>query len=278
MRILIIVFFLMNLNDKTIWITGASSGIGEAIAKEFSKLNITLILSARRKEELERVKKECASNKNIHIYPLDLEQNDKAETWVADVLKLTPKVDILINNGGVGHMGNVIKMDAAVERKVMEVNFWGQVMLTKAILPHFMENNEGFICTTGSILGKFGSPGLAAYAASKHALYGYYDSLREELRETNIKIMMVTPGFINTNVTLSSYTANGEVLGKNSVAQEKGMKPQDLAKKLVKAMEKEKKSVLIGKWETFSVPFKNTAPNLFYNAMNFLTQRARKKD
>jgi dehydrogenase/reductase SDR family protein 7B len=268
----------MNLNNKTIWITGASSGIGEAIAKELSKLSVTLVLSARRKEELERVKQECADNKNIHIYPLDLEDNNKAETWVADVLKLTPKIDVLINNGGVGHMGNVIEMDAQVERKVMEVNFWGQVMLTKAILPHFIERNEGLITTTGSILGKFGSPGLAAYAASKHALYGYYDSLREELRGTNIKVMMVTPGFINTNVTLSSYTSDGKVLGKNSVAQEKGMKPAELAKKFVSAIEKEKKSVLIGKWETFSVPFKQNAPNLFYNAMNFLTQRARKKD
>ena len=155
----------MNLNNKTIWITGASSGIGEAIAKELAQLNVTLILSARRKEELERVKRECASIKNIYIYPLDLEENGNAKVWVEDVLKLTPKIDILINNGGVGHMGNVIKMDATVERKVMEVNFWGQVMLTKAILPHFIENNAGFICTTGSILGKFGSPGLAAYAA-----------------------------------------------------------------------------------------------------------------
>lgn len=268
----------MTLNEKTIWITGASSGIGEAIAKEFSKLNVTLVLSARRKEELERVKQECGSDKKILIYPLDLEDNSNADTWVSDVLKMTPKVDVLINNGGVGHMGNVEKMDAEVERKVMEVNFWGQVMLTKALLPHFRKRNSGFISITGSILGKFGSPGLAAYAASKHALYGYFDSLREELRETNIKTMMVTPGFINTNVTLSSYTADGKVLGKNSVAQEKGMKPEDLAKQLIKAIEKEKKSILIGKWETLSVPFKNMTPNLFYNAMNFLTQRARKKD
>lgn len=268
----------MNLNNKTIWITGASSGIGEAIAKELSKKNVTLVLSARRKEELERVKKECASSSTILIYSLDLEDSINAATWVDDVLKLTPNIDILINNGGVGHMGDVIKMDAKVERRVMEVNFWGHVMLTKAILPHFIKNNAGMICTTGSILGKFGSPSLAAYAASKHALYGYYDSLREELRDTNIQVMMVTPGFINTDVTKSSYTADGKVLGKNSVAQEKGMKPEELAKKLVSAVEKEKKSVLIGKWETFSVPFKNTTPNLFYNAMNFLTKRARKKD
>ena len=88
---------------------------------------------------------------------------------------------------------------------------------------------------------------------------------------------MVTPGFINTNVTLSSYTADGKVLGKNSVAQEKGMKPEALAEKLVSAIAKEKKNLLVGSWETFSVPFKQTTPNLFYNAMNYLTQRARKK-
>lgn len=267
----------MQINGKTIWITGASSGIGEALAKAFSQHNTTLILSARRKEELERVKAACHASAEIHIYPLDLEDNSKVNIWVEDVLKQVKQIDILINNGGVGHMGNVEEMDPLVERKVMEVNFWGQVMLTKSLLPHFRENNSGMICTTGSILGKFGSPGLAAYAASKHALYGYFDSLREELRGTNIHIMMVTPGFINTNVTLSSYTADGKQLGKNSVAQEKGLNPEELASKLMKAIEKEKNSVTIGKWETFSVPFKQNAPNLFYNAMNFLTQRARKK-
>ncbi|MCT4622780.1 MAG: SDR family oxidoreductase [Schleiferiaceae bacterium] len=267
----------MQLEGKTIWITGASSGIGEAIAKELSTKKVTLMLSARREKELQRVVQECSSTATIMTYPLDLEQNQNAEQWASDVIKYMEGVDILINNGGVGHMGNVTEMQADVERKVMEVNFWGQAMLTKAILPHMIEKNNGYIITTGSILGKFGSPGLAAYAASKHALYGYFESLREELRDTKINIMMLTPGFINTNVTLSSYTADGKILNKNSVAQEKGMSPSDLARKLITAIEKDKKNLTVGNWEVFSIPFKNNAPNLFYNTMNFLTQRARKK-
>jgi len=268
----------MNLNNKTIWITGASSGIGEAIAKEMAKKKVTLILSARRVEELERVKQECDSTTaTIIIYPLDLENNKKAQLWVKDVLKITPKIDVLINNGGVGHLGDVIDMDFAVERKVLEINFWGQVMLTKAILPHMVKNNSGTIATVGSIVGKFGSPGLAAYSASKHALYGYFESLRQELRNTKINIMMITPGFINTNVTKASYTKEGEVYGKNSVAQEKGLAPDILAKTVIKKLEQEKNNAVIGNWETLSVPFKKFAPNLFYSTMHFLTQRARKK-
>ena len=268
----------MNLNNKTIWITGASSGIGEAIAKEMAMRKVTIIISARRAEELERVKRECKStDAKIIIYPLDLEKNQNAQLWVSDILKLTPKIDVLINNGGVGHFGDVIDMDAEVERKVMEINFWGQVMLTKAILPHMVKNNSGTIATVGSIVGKFGSPGLAAYSASKHALYGYFESLRQELRSTKINIMMITPGFINTNVTKASYTKDGKVYGKNSVAQEKGLAPEALAKTLVKKLEQEKNNAVIGKWETFSVPFKKFAPNLFYSTMHFLTQRARSK-
>lgn len=266
----------MRIKNKTIWITGASSGIGEAIAKDLAKDNNTLILSARRTAELERVKSECDNSKNVHIYPLDLSKNHLADTWVKDVLKTVDQIDILINNGGVGHLGNVNEMDSAVERSVMEVNFWGQAMLSKAILPHFIEQDKGSIVTIGSILGKFGSPGLAAYSASKHALYGYFESLRQELRETNIHIMMVTPGFVNTNVTKSSYTKDGKVYGKNSVAQEKGMNPTELAKKLNVAISKKKSSLLVGGWETYSVPFKTATPNLFYKTMHFLTQKARK--
>ncbi len=269
----------MNLNNKTIWITGASSGIGEAIAKEMAKKKVTLILSARRVEELERVKRECKStDATIIVYPLDLEKNKNAQLWVDDILNLAPKVDVLINNGGVGHFGNVTAMEAEVERKVLEVNFWGQVMLTKAILPHMIKNNSGTIATVGSIVGKFGSPGLAAYSASKHALYGYFESLRQELRNTAILIMMITPGFINTNVTKASYTKDGKVYGKNSVAQEKGLAPEVMAKTVVKRIEQEKNNAVIGKWEIFSVPFKKFAPNLFYSIMHFLTQRARKSN
>lgn len=266
------------MKNKVFWITGASSGIGEALAYELSGKGAKLILSARRMDELERVKASCkVQDDRISILSLDLSNSDQADAWVNNALKCFGTIDVLINNGGMGHLGDVTNMNPDVERKVMETNFWGHVNITKAILPHFLNKNKGSIVTIGSILGFFGSPGLAAYAASKHALYGYFESLREELAETNLHIMMVSPGFIKTNVTKASLTADGEVYGKNSTAQENGMPTDKFAKKLIKAIEKEKNHATIGRWEIYSVPFKKWAPNTFYKTMRKLTKRARKK-
>ena len=268
----------MTIENKVIWITGASSGIGESLAYALSGMGAKLILSARREQELARVAKNCKVQEDrIKILPLNLADNGQAEEWVKNALQTFGNIDIVINNGGMGHLGNVTEMSPEVERLVLETNFWGHVNITKAILPYFIKQNKGSIVTIGSILGFFGSPGLAAYSASKHALYGYFESLREELADTNLHIMMVSPGFINTNVTKSSLKADGEVYGKNSAAQEKGMSSTVLAQKLVAAMVQEKDNVTIGKWETLSVPFKKIAPKTFYKAMRFLTKRARKK-
>ena len=261
-----------------VWITGASSGIGEALARECSKKGADLILSSRRLHELERVAKSCDGDSDkIKILPLDLLESDQANIWVKDAIDLFGSIDILINNGGIGHLGDVVKMSSEVERQVMETNFWGHVNISKALLPHLIEKNSGSIVTIGSILGVFGSPGLAAYSASKHALYGYFESLRQELSETNLHIMLISPGFIKTNVTRSSLTHDGEVYGKDSTAQENGMDPKELANKIVRAISNGKDHALLGGWEIYSVPFKKIAPKTFYRTMRALTKRARKK-
>jgi short-subunit dehydrogenase len=184
---------------------------------------------------------------------------------------------VLINNGGMGHIGEVLEMDLEIERMVMEVNFWGHVALTKQVLPDMLKRKSGSIVVISSILGHFGSPGLAAYAGSKHAILGYFESLREEYHAQGIHVLLACPGFVNTQVTLSSVTANGQRYGKNSVAQEKGMKPEVFASKLIRKIEANKNYVFIGRSEILSVPFKHFAPNLFFWLMRLLTKRARRK-
>lgn len=264
---------------QTVWITGASSGIGEALALTYNAQGYQTILSARRTLVLESLQKQLAHPERSFILPLDLEQYENAEVWMHQALAFTGSIDILINNAGLGHLGTVLEMDAAVEHKVLEVNFWGAVALTKAVLPHMMARNSGQIWTIASILGHFGSPKLAAYAASKYAVIGYFESLQYELRSSAVHIGIVHPGFINTAVTLNSLGPNGVPIQKNSVAQDKGMLPLVFARKFYQRSTRNKpqRNLFIGRYELLAVPFKRFLPKLFFKIYGKLTDVTRQK-
>jgi dehydrogenase/reductase SDR family protein 7B len=271
-------FYLSAMNTaQKVWITGASSGIGEALAYAYAKRGATVIISARRRKELERVKNACTSNSdNIYILPIDLELHQNAKSWYDEAKNAFGIPDILINNGGIGHLGEALDMQTSVERKVMEINFWGQVELSKAVLPDMMYRGSGKIVVMSSLLGHYGTAKLAAYAASKHALLGYFESLREEVSATGVKVLLVSPGFVNTQVTLNSLTESGKKYNQNSVAQEQGMDPNRFAEKLIKAINSKKNYAYIGGKELLAIPFKRIAPNLFYRVYNWMAARARK--
>lgn len=252
---------------KTIWITGASSGIGEATSKALSAQGANLILSARRSTELERVKKECTHQDQIKILALDLEEHNKAEEWVNQAWSFFNGVDILINNGGIGQFGASLDTKNEVERKIFEINYFGNVALSKALLPKMLKAGKGQILTIGSIAGKFGQANLAAYSASKAAVILYYESLKEELYKTPIKIQVVSPGFIKTNVTTNSLKPDGSKMEKNSPAQENGMPTDVFAKKLLKAMQKDKFHTYIGNKELLAVPLHTFAPGVLYRML-----------
>ncbi len=258
----------MNLSGKVVWLTGASSGIGEAIAYALAKENCKIVLSARRIVELERVRKNISlPDEDILILPIDLEQHDHVNDWVKKVMDKFNRIDVLINNGGISQEGSALKTNKTVEQKIMDVNYFGNVALAKAVVPIMQQQQSGKIVVTTSIIGKFGLPNLSTYAASKHALYGFYDSFRLELKKDNIAVLLVSPGFINTNVTLNAITADGSKHNKNSPAQENGMKTDVFAKKFIKALKSNKNHQYIGKKELLSIPFKTLFPKLFYNIM-----------
>ncbi len=264
-------------NDKqqVIWITGASSGIGEALAYAYAERGAKLILSARRRELLERVKNKCAGEKaNIHVLPIDLEYAQQAPRWFEEAKRPFGVPDVLINNGGIGHLGTALDMSEAVERKVLEINFWGQVAMSKAVLPDMLSRGSGKIVVISSMLGHYGSAKLAAYAASKHALLGYFESLREEIHGSGVGVLLVSPGFINTQVTLNSLLPDGRVYNKNSVAQERGMLPQVFAEKLIRAINRDKSYAYFGSYELAALPLKRIAPLLFYKLYRWMANRA----
>lgn len=268
---------MKDLKNKVVWISGASSGIGEGIAYEMAKEGAKLVLSARRKEELERVAKACSTSpENIYILPIDLTKTEKATEWAKQVIDHFGQIDILINNGGISQNSLALETKEEIERQIMEINYFGNVNLTKAVVPYMQQQKSGKIVVTTSIVGKFGLPTLASYSASKHALYGYYDSLRMELKDDNVSVLLISPGFIKTDVNLNAVTGDGSLNMQNSPAQENGMPTDVFAKRAVKAIKGSANHKLIGRWEVLSVPFKATFTNLFYRIMTKISKSSKK--
>ena len=257
---------MKKLRNKVIWLTGASSGIGEALAYELARCpGIRLILSARRKVELDRVKGNCPPEvqANVRVLPLDLSQPDTLRLCTEAAIQLFGHVDILINNGGISQRSLVNETSLEVDRRIMEVNYFAPVALTKYLLPHFISRRGGHIANISSLTGKFGTPFRSGYAASKHALHGFFDAVRAEHYKDNIRVTMICPGFIHTPITLSALTGDGTPLNKMDDAQYHG-KPVDwCARKIVHAIATNKQEVYIGGREVMGVYVKRFFPLLF---------------
>lgn len=256
---------MSKLAGKVIWLTGASSGIGEALAYELSKRGAKLILSARRKEELERVKGNCnaPTQPNVRVLPLDLEKPDTLKLSTEAAIQIFGQIDILINNGGISQRSLVVDTKIDVDRRLMEVNYFGTITLTKYLLPYFIRRKKGHFVNVSSLTGKFGTPYRSGYAASKHALHGFFDAVRAEHFKDNIKVTMICPGFIKTPITLSALTADGSPLQKIDDAQYKGKSPLWCAEQIIKAIEKQKEEVYIGGREVLGVYIKRFFPRIF---------------
>jgi len=261
----------MSFQNKVIWITGASSGIGEALVYALSERGAKLIISSRRREALENVKNSCAGKKeNIHILPLDLADNETLPAKGEEALNLYGHIDYLFNNGGISQRSYVSETNMDVVRKVMEINFFGSVILTKTVLPSMLERDSGHIIVTSSVMGKFGTRLRSTYSASKHALHGFFDSLRQEVYEKNIHISVVCPGFIKTNVTVNALEGDGQKHGQMGKGQEHGMDASRFAQKLLPKIEARKEEIYIGGKEIWGVHFKRFMPGLFYKILSKL--------
>jgi dehydrogenase/reductase SDR family member 7B len=251
------------MSKPIIWITGASSGIGEAAAKKFSKEGYSLVLSSRNVNELERVKNECAYPEAIRLLPIDLSDNSSFDQKASEAIAFFGKIDIVLHNGGISQRSLIKETKLEVDRKLMEVNYFGTVALTKAILPHFIEKKSGQFAVVTSLVGKFASPYRSSYAASKHALHGFFDTLRAEHYQDGISVTMICPGFIRTQVSINALTADGSPLGEMDEAQDKGMSPEACASELFDAILSKKEEVYIGGKETLAVYLKRFFPGIF---------------
>jgi dehydrogenase/reductase SDR family protein 7B len=253
----------MKFEHKIIWITGASSGIGKALAIELSKMNVKLILSSRNETELQKVKIECANSHNIRIIALDLEKYHELPSKVEEAIALFGKIDILFNNGGISQRSKAIDTSIEVDKKIMAINYFGTVALSKALLPHFIKQNSGQFVVITSVVGKVATPVRSSYSASKHALHGFFDSLRAETYQYNIKVTLALPGYVKTNISMNALTGDGAAQNKMDIATNNGLSPEYFVKALLKAVKKEKNEIYIaGFREKSAIYLKRFFPNI----------------
>lgn len=249
--------------SKIVWVTGASSGIGEALVYKYFKAGDKLIISGRNRDELFRVKANCQNSFNVHVLAFDLNDTSSLPNKAFEAIKIFGKIDVLVNSGGVSQRSLALETDLDTEQRIMNTNFWGTTILSKAVLPLMIENGGGHIVCISSLVGKFGTPLRSAYAASKHALHGYFDSLRAEVYDKNVTITLVCPGFIKTNVSINALTANGRLQGTMDDAQANGMSAEACATEIMKAIGAKKEEVYIGGKEKKAVLLKRFFPNVF---------------
>ncbi len=259
----------MIFKGKTVWIIGASSGIGKALSVDFAKEQARLVLSSRNVEALETVKENCLEYTNqCMVIPLDLEDNANYNPAVKEVIENYQTIDYLIVNGGISQRSLVYETPLSIDRRLMEVNYFGNIAIAKAVLPVMIRQKSGHIVVVSSIAGKFGFPLRSAYSASKHALHGFYETLRAEHKKDNVHVTMVMPGRVQTNISYNAIKKDGSKHKQMDDGQAKGITAESCSSQIIKAIKKKKKEALIGGKELWMVHIRKYMPFLFYNIVN----------
>jgi dehydrogenase/reductase SDR family member 7B len=257
---------MSKFKDKVVWITGASSGIGEALAGQLARAGARLVLSARRETELKRVASDTALPElDLMILPFDLADTSRASGLAAQVMNKFGRIDFLINNGGFSQRSEAMSTAEEVERQIIEVNYFSAVNLSKAVLPYMIRQKSGNIVVVSSIAGKFGFFLRSSYSAAKHALYGYFESLRLEVEKKGIHILIVSPGKIRTEISLNAVAGDGSAHGLLDPSHEHAMTADECAEKIIRAITNERKELLVGGKEVLLVKIKSLFPRLFNN-------------
>ncbi|MBT8306314.1 MAG: SDR family oxidoreductase [Maribacter sp.] len=255
---------MQRIDGKVVWITGASSGIGEALTLALDQRRCRLIISARDEDALNQVKNNCAHSDNIKVLPLDLNDFNNMGQKVIKAYSFFNEIDILVNNAGVSQRSLIIDTELEVYKKLMDINYLGTVALTKSLLPYFIKHKKGHFVTVTSLMGKFGSPYRSGYCGAKHALHGFFDVLRMEHQKDGIEVTLICPGFVKTNVAKNALTADGSLQVKDDVATQNGLVARVFSRKMIRAIERKKFEAYIGKGEVKGIYLKRFFPKLLH--------------
>jgi short-subunit dehydrogenase len=260
---------MTQLQDRVVWITGASSGIGEAMAVLASRRGAKLVLSARRKEELDRVRGLCADPAQVAVLPLDLAAFDAAEA-ARQAETFFGRVDCLVNNAGISQRSLFKDTGLDVYRRIMELDFFAPLALTHALLPGMRRRGGGHFVMIGSVASKVGVPMRTGYCAAKHALAGFSEAARSELWREGVKFTLACPGSVRTDVSKNALSGSGEKHGVVDPLIAKGITAEDCAARIWRAVERDAEEVYIGR-ERGVIHLKRLAPGL----ASFLLKRAK---
>ena len=249
---------------KVVWITGASSGIGESLARHFANTGARLILSSRRKEELDRVAKACSGAESVAVLPIDLSQPESMNAAALRALRIAGHVDVMVHNAGVSQRSFAADTKYDVDELLIRTNYLGPVALTKALLPSMRARHQGQFIVVSSVLGKFGLPGRSGYCGSKHALHGFFETLRAELWRDGIGVTLVLPGWVRTNVSINALTGSGAPNGKMEEGTASGVTADYCAQKIIAAASSGKREVAVVRFtEQAALYLSRFTPRLF---------------
>ncbi|XP_063531138.1 dehydrogenase/reductase SDR family protein 7-like [Cydia strobilella] len=268
------------LQGKVVLITGASSGIGEALAHAFYEQGSKVVLAARREPELNRVKTDLLSKKlptatlEPIVIRLDLADLDSLEGFAKNVQTLCGQVDILINNGGVSHRDSILHTKIDVDKQIMYINYFGPVCLTKALLPKMVEQKSGHIVFVSSVQGLIAIPDRSAYAASKFAMQAFGDALRSEMHQHNVNVSVVSPGYVKTAVSLNALKGSGERHAVMDQSTAEGFSAEYVADRILDMVVSKENDLVISQFlPKVAIFLRHNMPGLYHWAM---TRRATK--
>ena len=244
-------------HNQVIWLTGASSGIGEALAKQLCQQGSKLILSARRESELERVKQACIKNgaheEDLLVLPLDLAQQSEMPELAKQAQQRFGRIDVLLNNAGISQRSLCMDTELDVYRTLMDIDVMGQIALTKAVLPYMVDQKSGHIAITSSVAGKVGVKYRTGYCAAKHAVMGFFDALRAEMADSGIRVTTITPGFIRTAISRNALCADGSAFGLDDDDIAGGMDVNKCASMIIQGFKKGKQEIAVGEGKEMMV-------------------------
>jgi dehydrogenase/reductase SDR family protein 7B len=251
--------------DKVAWITGASSGIGESLVHQFVNQGATVIASSNDLPGLQKVRAECGNKSMmVHCVPFDLASTADIDKIVEQQINTFGKIDYLLNIGGISQRARIDETPMWLDRKIFEINYFGTIAISKAVLPYMIKKQSGHILATSSISGRFGFPLRSAYSASKQALHGFFETLYLENKKFNIRTSVIIPGRVRTSISLHALDSQGKEHGKLDAGQAKGVSPQKAAQIIVRGMLRNKREILVGKSELMMLHIRRYCPWLFF--------------
>jgi dehydrogenase/reductase SDR family member 7B len=242
----------MHFNDKIVWITGASSGIGASLSALLAARKAKLLLTGRDETALQRVKEQCMqSTSSCSVLPVDMLQPPELYEWVQKAIDVYGVPDLVIFSAGRSQRSLAMDTSEPVYRELMELNFFAPMILTKKLLPHFHKRGSGHIVVIGSMAGLMGFPLRTGYAASKHALKGFYETLQTENNIPGVNVTIISPGRVQTPISVNAVSGNGEPYGRMDTGQLNGIPVDECARRILSAIQKKKKHVIIAQNEKF---------------------------